>query len=146
VRIRAQASTVAPLVVVAPTGSLLTVLDDESIARPKIGQQNKWLWVKDRKGLEGYVAAWFVEDPNATATPAALVVHVAASGGPSGINLRSQPTTASSVIKVLKVNAALIVLEDATKAAAKIGVQNQWLNVKDAAGATGYVAAWFVEK
>jgi hypothetical protein len=28
----------------------------------------------------------------------------------------------------------------------KIGVQNQWLQVKDIQGKDGYVAAWFVKK
>jgi hypothetical protein len=29
---------------------------------------------------------------------------------------------------------------------AKIGVNGQWLKVKEPVGATGYVAAWFVQK
>jgi hypothetical protein len=31
-------------------------------------------------------------------------------------------------------------------AAAKIGVQNQWLQIRTSDGKTGYVAAWYVVK
>jgi hypothetical protein len=36
------------------------------------------------------------------------------------------------------------VTEPAGTALAKVGVQDQWLNVKEPGGMTGYVAAWFV--
>jgi uncharacterized protein YgiM (DUF1202 family) len=38
------------------------------------------------------------------------------------------------------------VLEPADKALSKIGAVDQWLNVKDDVGRSGYTAAWFVEQ
>jgi hypothetical protein len=41
-------------------------------------------------------------------------------------------------------NSPLTVLE--ANAEAKVGVFNQWLNVRDSSGTEGYVAAWYVQK
>ncbi|GAB4528139.1 MAG: hypothetical protein Fur0018_14070 [Anaerolineales bacterium] len=43
-----------------PLGASLKVLEDPALARPKIGQFNQWLLVRDPLGSEGYVAAWYV--------------------------------------------------------------------------------------
>jgi hypothetical protein len=63
----------------------------------------------------------------------------------AGLRLRSQPTTASDTVTVELALANLRVLEPEPGARAKIGVLNQWLNVTDADGLQGYVAAWYVE-
>jgi uncharacterized protein YkwD len=42
-------------------GTLLTVLETEASARPKIGVYGQWIQVRDANSLEGYVAAWYVE-------------------------------------------------------------------------------------
>jgi hypothetical protein len=39
----------------------------------------------------------------------------------------------------------LISLEPANQAIAKVGVQNQWIKVRDASNKEGYVAAWYVK-
>ena len=45
----------------------------------------------------------------------------------------------------LALNSALLVIESG-EAASKIGVQNQWLQVRDIEGKEGYVAAWYVTR
>jgi hypothetical protein len=68
-------------------------------------------------------------------------VKVAAAVGPAGLRLRDGPSTTSNTLKVLPVGTALTPLEST---AGKVGVNGQWLRVKEPGGMTGYVAAWFV--
>lgn len=63
----------------------------------------------------------------------------------AGLRLRSQPTTASDTLTVEPALTNLKVLETEAGARAKVGVQDQWLQVRDPNGMQGYVAAWFVE-
>ncbi len=154
-RMRAQPSLGGSLVTILPGGSELTVLEDPSTARPKLGVTNQWLNVRDRQGHTGYVAAWFVSEapsggdtppvPPPQPEPSGLTIYVSPLAG-NGLRLRSGPSTSSSTVKTLPANAPLTVLEPAAQAEAKIGAFNQWINVKDAAGAVGYVAAWYVNK
>ncbi len=74
-----------------------------------------------------------------------LTVKVMQSVGTSGLRLRAQPSMTGTVIAIEAAGATLAVVEAANQALIKIGVQGQWLNVKDARGLTGYVAAWFVQ-
>lgn len=124
-------------------------------ARAKLGQQGQWLKVRDIEGNEGYVAAWFVTAAEAPALgprpavsgpradpPARLVVRTTA----DGVVLRSAARVAPETqLKLLPPNAELLVIE-AGEPAKKIGVNGQWLQVRDLQGATGYVAAWFVRQ
>ena len=58
--------------------------------------------------------------------------------------LRSQPATTGYLWKRMVMNTELICLEPKAQAAAKIGVQGQWIQVQDPKGDQGYVAGWFV--
>jgi hypothetical protein len=76
------------------------------------------------------------------------------SGAPSGLKvyaaendlaLRTTPTAAANnLMKRLPLASELTSLETAEQARGKIGVVGQWLKVRDANGAEGYVAAWYV--
>jgi hypothetical protein len=79
-------------------------------------------------------------------TPAAptLIVYVSQAVGVSGLRLRSEPSAAGPLVKVLKARRALNVLEPTEEAKPKIGKQDAWLHVRDPENATGYVAAWLV--
>ncbi len=154
-RMRKQASTLAALVAVQPVGAILAVLDDEATARAKVGQSNRWINVRDRQGREGFVAAWLVEfvTPAApsfaltglgSSAPSALIVHVSSLVPPAGLRLRARPADDAPTLKNLLVNTPLVVLEDAARAAPRVGVFNQWLHVRDPFGVEGYVAAWYV--
>ena len=85
--------------------------------------------------------------PPTTTTPAStgLTVKVMQSVGASGLRLRAQPSMTGMVIAIEAAGAVLNVVEAADQALTRIGVEGKWLNVKDAHGFTGYVAAWFVQ-
>ncbi len=72
-------------------------------------------------------------------------VRVQTTLDPPGLRLRSRATTASDTIAFEEPGALLSVLEAEATAQSKIGVNDQWLRVRDANGREGYVAAWYVE-
>lgn len=164
-RLRAQPSLGGRLITVLPVGTTLRVLDDPAIAKPKIGIDGQWVWVRDRKDNEGYVSAKFVEVDKSMAetTPAsdnvsfdisdfteplpALTVHVSTLVARyGGLRMRATPTDTATIVKMLPPNSPLTVLEDNAQAEAKIGKFSQWLHVKEPLGSEGYVGAWLVEK
>ena len=81
-RLRSQATTASDTLAFEEPGALLTVLEAEATAKPKIGVNGQWIRVKDANAREGYVAAWYVEAASTSTTsttttpppPAALVV------------------------------------------------------------------------
>ncbi len=60
-RLRSAANASAATITVEPAGTLLRCLEADNVALPKIGKNDKWLRVSDPGGLEGYVAAWYVD-------------------------------------------------------------------------------------
>lgn len=139
-----------------PANSKLLALETEATAKAKVGQQNQWIKVRDIEGKDGYVAAWYVT----SATEPALGVRPTPTGGQKAdapktltvrttadsVTLRSKPVVAAATaIKTLPLNSELLVIETSAPEK-KIGVQNQWLQVKDIQGQEGYVAAWYVKK
>ena len=92
---------------------------------------------------------WNPEQPHAhTAAPAApataTLTVLVSSQASAGLRLRDQPNANAIILKILMPGTPLTVLEPASTARAKIGVTNQWLNVQEPGGTTGYVAAWYV--
>jgi SH3-like domain-containing protein len=145
-RLRAAPNTTASILATLSVGAELTVLEAEAQAKAKVGQNGQWLNVREPGGKTGYVAAWYVEltlAPAPVSTPGALVVFVS-SQATAGLNLREKPNATAKVIKVLSAGTRLEALDPADVVNARIGVMDQWLNVKDPLGATGYVAAWYV--
>jgi hypothetical protein len=153
-RLRAQPDANSNTLAILAGGQELTVLEPASQALPKIGQTNQWLNVNDGSGHSGYVAAWYVESESAptplppvppppVTTTLTVLVSSQASGG---LRLRDQPNTNAVILKILMPGTPLSVLEPASTATAKIGVNNQWLNVQEPGGTTGYVAAWYVTR
>ncbi len=69
-RLRSQPTTASETLAYEESGTRLRVLETENVARPKVGIFNQWVRVRDPNGLEGYVAAWFVDFMAATPTPA----------------------------------------------------------------------------
>ena len=72
-------------------------------------------------------------------------VHVQPTLDPPGLRLRAQPTTASDTLAFEAPGALLNVLEAEAAARSKIGVNGQWIRVRDANAREGFVAAWYVE-
>ena len=131
----------------------LTVLETDAAAKPKIGQVNQWLPIKTPDGTVGYVAAWYVsldkqgppavppiQPPPADTTPAVIVETAS-----EAVALRSAPRISEAdLIKRMPLGTQLQIVEKSPKAKKKIGVLNQWLQVKDVTGQVGLVAAWHV--
>jgi hypothetical protein len=134
-----------------PITEQLVSVEPASQAIPKVGVTGQWLRVRDSSNKEGYVAAWYVKYASGStaqqATPAAALL---ANGGPlkvrvtaEGTALRRQPVVSdATLIKRLSLGTELLVLEQ--NGDPKIGMNNQWLQVRDPAGTEGVVAAWFV--
>ncbi|MGD0750580.1 MAG: SH3 domain-containing protein [Anaerolineales bacterium] len=151
-RLRDQPETNASTLAILSGGQALTVLEPTSQAIPKIGQINQWLNVNDGNGHTGYVAAWYVESGTTPSTPpppqspqdTKTLTVLVSSQASAGLRLRDQPNANAVILKVLMPGTPLTVLEPASTARARIGVTNQWLNVQEPGGTTGYIAAWFV--
>jgi len=149
-------------------GTELICLEPKAQAKPKIGSQGQWIQVQDPNGDQGYVAAWFVSEqkgkpaaststtsiPGATSAPAPKPVGAPAPVPPGALALypteelsfRSKPVIApETLIRRIPATEQLISLEPANQAVAKVGVQNQWIKVRDANKKEGYVAAWYVK-
>lgn len=147
-------------------GTELICLEEKAKARAKIGVQGQWIQVQDPKGDQGYVAAWFVSEqkgkPASSSTPAAASAPASAptpSAAPAPVppgavalfpteelSLRSQPVISQeTLIRRVPPTEQLISLEAANLTIPKVGVQNQWIKVRDASKKEGYVAAWYVK-
>jgi len=62
------------------------------------------------------------------------------------LSFRSQPVVAdTTLIRRVPPTEQLVSVEPASQTIAKVGVQNQWVKVRDAQGKEGYVAAWYVK-
>ncbi len=145
-RLRDRPSENANTLAILPAGAELTSLEPAGQALQKIGQANQWLNVQDVSGAPGYVAAGYVESREAPLPSPALkqLTVLVSSQASAGLRLRDRPSEKGNTLEVLMPGTLLTVLEPAATALAKIGVVNQWLNVKRAGGMTGYVAAWYV--
>ena len=135
------------------TGTELISLEPKSTARAKLGVNNQWIQVQDPDGDQGYVAAWYVSETKGK--PALQTTAAGAGTLPPGallfvpttqITLRTEPRVATeTLIRYIPVTEQLVSVEPAQQAVAKVGVNEQWLKVKDASGKEGYVAAWLVK-
>lgn len=153
----------------------LISLEAKEKAKAKIGVQGQWLQVQDSTGQQGFVAAWYVSDkkisastpagtsgstpkpstspkpgtspkPSNSPSPAPVPAGALALYPTTQVSLRSKPVVAQdTLIRYVNTTEQLISLESAEQAIPKVGVQNQWIKVKDASGKEGYVAAWYVK-
>jgi hypothetical protein len=147
---------IAPETVIrlVPVTETLVCIEPANQAIPKVGVNGQWLRVRDASNKEGYVAAWFVKYASGSSAQQATTNTIAVSnnGGPlkvkatvEAIALRSQPVVSdATLIKRLPLGTEFIALE--ANAASRIGLNDQWLKVKDPTGAEGFVAAWFVAR
>jgi len=124
----------------------LGVEEPEAQAKRKIGVNGQWIKVKDATGRVGYVAAWYLRiasQPDSEDEENGSDISVRTTA--EGVALRRSTVVADyTLIKRLPNNSIVTVLED--DADSKIGVNGQWLKVRDITGAEGYIAAWYVTK
>jgi hypothetical protein len=133
-----------------PVTEQLVSLEPASQAIAKIGVSGQWINVRDMNNVAGYVAAWYVKYASgstaasaATANPPAPGATLVVKATADGIALRTQPIVSdSTLIQRLPLGTQFTVTEP--NGASKIGQNNQWLQVIDPSGRSGYVAAWFV--
>ena len=164
-RLRDQPNLSGNVLATESAGTQLSVLEPAASAQPKIGVQDQWLNVQDGTGLKGYVAAWYVQLPAGTtpspapaaasgapaaapngSAPAAGLTVVVSDQATAGLRLRTQANASADTLTILSAGTRLAVVEPAAGALSKIGVNGQWLYVREPGGAAGYVAAWFVQK
>jgi uncharacterized protein YgiM (DUF1202 family) len=159
--LRAEPSTSAFLWKRLMMGTELISLEPKSTAKAKLGANGKWIQVQDPNGAQGYVAAWYVSDTKGTLATSGGASASAPTGStstgnlPSGalllvptaqLSLRSAPKVApETLIRYIPITEQLISLEPAQQAIPKVGVNGQWLKVRDTSGKEGFVAAWFVK-
>ncbi len=80
--------------------------------------------------------------PATTSVPAGALALIPT----TQVTLRSKPVVAQdNIIRYVSTTEQLISLEPANQAIPKVGVENQWIKVRDAGNKEGYVAAWFVK-
>ncbi|MBU1661209.1 MAG: hypothetical protein KKD28_07030 [Chloroflexi bacterium] len=133
-----------------PLSVKLISLEAKATGKKKVGVVNEWLHVQDPDGNQGYVAAWYLtlnenEVEESATVPVTgdkgFVVNPTTDGLAFRLSTQVEPHT---LIKRLPVSAKLIVQEPIEQAKKKVGVQGEWLKVKDISGKVGYVAAWYV--
>lgn len=134
-------------------GTELISLEPKSTAKAKLGVNGQWIQVQDPNGDQGYVAAWYVSETKGK--PALQTTSTGAGNLPPGallfvptaqLSLRTEPRVApETLIRYIPITEQLVSIEPAQQAVAKVGVNEQWLKVKDASGKEGYVAAWLVK-
>jgi uncharacterized protein YgiM (DUF1202 family) len=146
VRLRGGATTASAQLAWLDKGEALTVLGDADQARARVGQHGQWIQVRRADGMDGFVAAWYVQLESATpvtqppvATSEPLVVYAA-----EPLNVRTGPSTGTSRVAIALPHEPLEVTGDREAALARLGDRGQWLRVRLPNGLRGYVAAWYV--
>jgi len=134
-----------------PVTEQLICIEPADFAIPKVGVVGKWIKVRDSKGTEGFVAAWYVKYASGSTAQEAPSTSTASTAPSTGkvkttaqaVAFRKQPVVNSTtLIRWLPLGEELTIAEPGGEA--KVGANNQWLKVKDNGGVEGYVAAWFV--
>jgi len=173
IRTSEDTSSKANIVTVVPAGTILSVIEPGGTS--KIGGINQWLRVRAPNGKEGLAAAWYLEKvPGATTIPETESTSTSENEAPasesttsteSTTTTESTPPTSKLVVRVKKsglrvyefssgkgkvlstekTGARLVVVEDASKAVAKIGTAGKWLNVKGTNNKRGFVDAGSVK-
>ena len=139
--LRAGPATAFPAVGGLNETEALTVLGDSGVARSKLGKLNEWLQVQTGDGQIGYVAAWFVRTTGQPAPSSDLVIFSTA----DFLEVRAWPAMHANRLTVVKPKDRLVVLGMESSAREKIGLEDQWVNVRTPAGFVGFVPAWQVK-
>jgi hypothetical protein len=168
VRSSIDTSSTSNIVVVAPAGSLLTLLEADGPS--KIGGVNQWVRVRTENGKEGFAAAWYLEavqtaapapspasttntpststpaptsspapQPAPTAPKSTFYVVVNAKVGKLGAKIYETASQKAKVLSTEPMKSKLTVIEDAKKAEAKVGKESKWINVRTKSGVEGFV-------
>lgn len=168
-RLHSQPSLDSPATAAEMPGTKLRVIEEKTGALEKIGRQGELIYVRDPQTLQGYVAAWYVEQaqpstpepvpaptppapeptpsgtPPPSSEPARLYVTVSSPIGQDGLRLRRVPSMGGTLVAVEKAGTTLTVMEPADHAMTKIGKTGQWVSVRDPNGLRGYARAEYLQ-
>ena len=165
-RLRAGPTTGSAQLAWLDRGEPLTVLGAATAARARVGQQEQWIRVRRVDGMDGFVAAWYVQlqppgpapsEPTPEPAPLeTLIVYVT-----EALNVRNGPSIGTSRIAIALPHEPLSAVGDPQVALALVGDRGEWLQVRLPApsassgqapsassgqdGSKGYVAAWYVQ-
>lgn len=173
IRSSEDTSSKANIVTVVPAGTVLAIIEQGGAS--KIGGINQWVRVRTPNGKEGLAAAWYLErvsgattapETESTTNPESEVpANESTTSTESTTTTEAAPQTSRLVVRVKKnglrvyefssgkgkvlstekTGARLVVVEDASKAVAKIGTPGKWLNVKATNNKRGFVDAGSVK-
>lgn len=131
-------------------GTELITLEPAASVTAKLGVKGQWIHVQEPGGQQGYVAAWYVtETRGQPASPSGPAVQLPAGAlafvPTEELSFRSQPIiTPETLIRRIPPTEQLVSIEPAARVIPRVGVEGQWLKVRDASNRVGYVAAWYV--
>ena len=152
VRLRAGPTTASAQLAWLGSGEALTVLGDASSARARVGRRGQWIQVRCAGGMDGFVAAWYVQlQPPIPAPPEPAPKPEPAPAGPlvvyatDALNVRKGTSTSTSRLAVALPHEPLTAVGDREAALARLGDRGEWLQVRLPGGLKGYVAAWYVQ-
>ncbi|RMF27180.1 MAG: SH3 domain-containing protein, partial [Chloroflexi bacterium] len=134
--------------IVLPPGTRLTAIGDPT-SPDSLGY--RWQYVRTAEGRKGWVAYSFGDEVYLSSQPPApSVIREPAERTETvwstvWLNLRAAPSTVGRRLWTVADGIPLTVLEDPEKAAAKVGVEGEWLRVRTPSLKEGYVAAWLVQ-
>jgi SH3-like domain-containing protein len=134
--LRAGPSASTVRVKTLPPGTMLL-----AIGGARDSQDREWRQVSDPNGIEGWVAAEFVEPVPIVANPGPASpqrLRVAGTDG-VGLNLRERPGASAVRVKTLPPGTVLLAV-----GIARDGEDHEWRQVRDPDGVEGWVAAEFV--
>lgn len=158
VRLRARPTTASTQLAWLGKGEALTVLGDANAARARMGQRGQWVHVRRADGMDGFIAAWYLQLQPPSPTPpepapepvlaGPLVIYTT-----EPLNVRKGPSTGTSRIAIALPHEPLTVIGDREVTLARLGDRGEWLRVRlpdtsrvsGQRGRKGYVAAWCVQ-
>ncbi len=143
--IRSGGGTQFDKIATVTKSTLLTAVDSLANSVAKIGQDGQWLQVRTADGKTGWAAAWFLtlgvvtEEPPEEEPPTRTLVYPTVN-----LNIRSGAGTGFEKVIMVTKNTPVLALENAQQVLAKIGKQDQWLNIETREGQAGWAAAWYM--
>ncbi len=158
VRLRARPTTASAQLAWLGKGEALTVLGDASTARARVGQHGQWVQVQRADGMDGFVAAWYLQLQPPGPTPPEPAPEPAPAGplvvyATEPLNVRKGPSVGTSRIAIALPHEPLTVIGDREAALAMLGDRGAWLQVclpdpstgSGQCEVKGHVAAWYVQ-
>jgi len=136
-------------------GEVVGALEDEAVARSKVGQHDQWLWVRtsasrepaETAGKTGYVAAWYLTLPEEEPAPEpeVEVTFVVVDSPEQPLNLRSEPDIGAEKVGEMAHGTVLKATGAPDEVRRRVGREGAWLRVRTPGGRTGYAAAWYLK-